>query len=295
MLSACLCGSLLGFLRYNFNPATIFLGDSGSMFLGFALAATALEGAATKSSTAIAILVPIIALGLPIVDTMLAMVRRTLTRRSIFAADRGHIHHRLLDLGITHRRVVLMLYGLSIALALAAMGIAFGRSWQVGAALVVVGVLVAVIVRPLRLRIQPSKGVRGERLTSLVRADIDTAVDKLRQVSTEVELEWIFAELRGRARIRAHYTPHNGQPERLVQPVSQGNRRSFPVAEGMLDVELDEELQDQLQDLARPLEDLRDACDAAVRRAESARQAAGGDPQTTNHGASVLDPMQRRA
>jgi len=148
--SASLAGALLGFLRYNFNPATIFLGDAGSMFLGFALAATSIAGAATKSSTAVAILAPIIALGIPIVDTMLAMVRRTLAGQSIFAADRGHIHHRLLDLGFTHRKVVLTLYGTSIFLAASAIIISFGRSLQLGAALAVTGTMLFVLVRALR-------------------------------------------------------------------------------------------------------------------------------------------------
>ena len=147
LLSAGLTGSLLGFLRYNFNPATIFLGDAGSMFLGFVLAATSIAGSATKSSTAIAILAPIIALGIPILDTMLAMIRRTLAGQSMFAADRGHIHHRLLDLGLTHRRVVLTLYGTSIFLAGSAIIITFGRSWQLGGALVLAGLVIFTLVR----------------------------------------------------------------------------------------------------------------------------------------------------
>ena len=104
----------------------------------------------TKSSTAIAILAPILALGVPIMDTLLAMIRRTLARQSIFQADRGHIHHKLLDLGLTTRRVVLTLYGFSSALAFAAVAIAFGRSWHVGMALTVVGVLLFGIVRMVR-------------------------------------------------------------------------------------------------------------------------------------------------
>ncbi len=147
LLSASLAGSLLGFLRYNFNPAKIFMGDSGSMFLGFVLAATSIRGATTKSSTAVAILAPMVALGVPIFDTMLAMIRRTLAKQSLFAADRGHIHHRLLDLGLTHRRVVLVLYLSSIVLALAAVGIAFGRSWELGASLVLVGGVLFILVR----------------------------------------------------------------------------------------------------------------------------------------------------
>ena len=155
LLSTSLAGALLGFLRYNFYPASIFLGDSGSMFLGFVLAATSIAGATTKSSTAIAILAPIIALGVPILDTLLAMVRRTVARRSIFAADRGHIHHRLLDLGLTHRHVVLLLHGSSILLAAAATGVTFGRSWQSGAALALAGSVLFALVRAVSRR-QPT-------------------------------------------------------------------------------------------------------------------------------------------
>jgi UDP-GlcNAc:undecaprenyl-phosphate/decaprenyl-phosphate GlcNAc-1-phosphate transferase len=149
ILSATLGGALLGFLRFNFNPATIFLGDSGSMFLGYTLAATSISGQMTKSSTAITVLAPMIALGVPILDTLLAMIRRAIARRSIFAADRGHIHHRLLDLGFTHRRVVLTLYSMSIALAVAAVTVAIGHHASVGAALTVVGLVLFTTVRTI--------------------------------------------------------------------------------------------------------------------------------------------------
>lgn len=148
LLSAALAGAILGFLIHNFNPATIFMGDSGSMFLGFILATVSLSGAASqKGTTAIAILVPILALGLPIMDTLFAMVRRFLERRSIFSPDRGHIHHRLLDLGLTHRRAVLLLYAMSLLFTLAALAIYIGRSWQVGVALVLLMVSLVGIVR----------------------------------------------------------------------------------------------------------------------------------------------------
>jgi len=158
LLSSSLGGALLGFLRYNWYPASIFLGDAGSMFLGFVLAATSIAGATTKSTTAVAIFAPMIALGVPITDTLFAMVRRKLARKPIFSADRGHIHHRLLDLGLTHRNVVIVLYVTSIVLATAALGVAFGRSWHIGAALaiafaVLMG-LVRAIVRPVHVELE---------------------------------------------------------------------------------------------------------------------------------------------
>jgi len=159
LLSSSLGGALLGFLRYNWYPASIFLGDAGSMFLGFVLAATSIAGATTKSSTAVAIFAPMIALGVPITDTLFAMVRRKMARKPIFSADRGHIHHRLLDLGLTHRDVVIVLYVTSLLLATAALGVAFGRSWHIGAALalafaVVMGLVRAIIKSPARMELE---------------------------------------------------------------------------------------------------------------------------------------------
>ena len=99
----------LGFLFYNFNPATIFMGDTGSLFLGFVISAMSIYGSRQqKSSTAVAVAIPLLALGLPLADTALAMFRRALRGRSMFSADREHIHHKLLDLGLTHRQAVLV-------------------------------------------------------------------------------------------------------------------------------------------------------------------------------------------
>lgn len=135
ILNASLGGAVLGFLFYNFNPATIFMGDTGSMFLGYALGSAALITGTQKESTLVSLLVPVIALGLPFTDTLLATLRRVASRRSIFAADREHLHHRLLDLGVTHRRAVLIMYCCTSLLCMAALAAALGRSWHVGAAI----------------------------------------------------------------------------------------------------------------------------------------------------------------
>ncbi len=129
LFTAALAGALIGFLRYNFNPAKIFMGDTGSMFLGFVLAVSAIE-TSQKSSTAVAILIPIIVLGLPITDTMLAIWRRGVRGAPLFHADRGHIHHRLLDAGLTQRAACLALWGVSLALGLVALVLAFASSGQ---------------------------------------------------------------------------------------------------------------------------------------------------------------------
>ncbi|RJQ08958.1 MAG: undecaprenyl/decaprenyl-phosphate alpha-N-acetylglucosaminyl 1-phosphate transferase [Bacillota bacterium] len=117
--AAALAGATAGFLPHNFNPAKIFMGDTGSMFLGFALAAISVEGA-LKQTTTVALLVPMIALALPITDTALAIVRRLRAKRSIGQADKGHIHHRLLDIGLSQRKAVLLMWGVTAWMALSA-------------------------------------------------------------------------------------------------------------------------------------------------------------------------------
>src|ERR1700736_4974876 len=101
--------ALLGFLRYNFNPATIFLGDSGSLLIGFLLGCYGVLWS-EKSATILGMTAPMMALAIPLLDTSLAIVRRFLRQQPIFTGDRGHIHHRLLDRGFTPRKVVLTLY-----------------------------------------------------------------------------------------------------------------------------------------------------------------------------------------
>jgi UDP-GlcNAc:undecaprenyl-phosphate/decaprenyl-phosphate GlcNAc-1-phosphate transferase len=115
-LAVALFGASLGFLRYNFSPATIFLGDSGSLFLGFYLGCLSLW-ASEKSTIAFALLIPIIALGLPILDMIYAILRRWNRGVSIGQADRDHIHHKLLEKGFSQRKAVLLLYGINLILA----------------------------------------------------------------------------------------------------------------------------------------------------------------------------------
>jgi UDP-GlcNAc:undecaprenyl-phosphate GlcNAc-1-phosphate transferase len=131
------------FLFYNFNPATIFMGDTGSMFLGFVLATTAIQ-TNQKSSTAVALIVPVIALGVPIADTLLAMARRAARGAPLFSADRGHIHHRLLALGLSQRQAVAVLYVACAALGGLALAMSFATAGQ--AAWFLVGLTVVATV-----------------------------------------------------------------------------------------------------------------------------------------------------
>ncbi|MDI3535084.1 MAG: UDP-GlcNAc:undecaprenyl-phosphate/decaprenyl-phosphate GlcNAc-phosphate transferase [Thermosediminibacterales bacterium] len=119
ILTAILTGSAIGFLPFNFNPAKIFMGDTGAMFLGFVLAAISIEGA-IKSAAAIALVVPILILGLPIFDTAFAILRRAVNGYPIMKADKGHLHHRLMAIGLNQRQTVLILYSISGLLGISA-------------------------------------------------------------------------------------------------------------------------------------------------------------------------------
>ena len=122
VLTAALAGAAVGFLFYNFNPACIFMGDSGALFLGFMLAGISVIGA-VKCAATIALIVPILALGLPILDTTFAIIRRFRGGVPIFKPDKGHLHHRLLGLGFSQRQAVLLMYVISALLGLSAVAL----------------------------------------------------------------------------------------------------------------------------------------------------------------------------
>jgi UDP-GlcNAc:undecaprenyl-phosphate GlcNAc-1-phosphate transferase len=147
-LTAVMAGALLGFLPYNFNPATIFLGDSGSLFIGFMLAAVSVA-ASQKTPTLLAVAIPVVSFGLPILDTLLALTRRLVRGQPLFSGDREHIHHRLLKLGFSHRGVVALLYGVSAALGLLSLLLLHPSDSGVAVVLGVVGVGVWVGVQRL--------------------------------------------------------------------------------------------------------------------------------------------------
>ena len=141
MLCALLAGSLLGFLPYNFHPARVFIGTAGVFAVGYALAVLSVLGTA---KVALALLV----LGVPIIDTFWIIIRRLSSGRSPFSADRGHFHHRLLDLGLTHRQAVLLIYAICIVLALA--GLLLSGQGQISVFLIVViggGVILYLLTR----------------------------------------------------------------------------------------------------------------------------------------------------
>lgn len=160
-IAAVLAGALLGFLRWNFNPARIFLGDSGAYLAGFILAAVAVTGV-MKTATALTLLLPALILFFPILDTSWAIIRRLARGKSIFAPDAEHIHHRLLRTGLSQKHVAYLIYGFSGLLGLLA-------CWMVGQQGYYLTVCAGVLTMALffaevlnRNRQRPTKGNKGD-------------------------------------------------------------------------------------------------------------------------------------
>lgn len=144
-----LCGALAGFLRYNFNPASIFLGDSGALFVGFTLAALSVLGS-QKATTAVAVVIPLLAFGLPLVDMAVAIIRRLISGKPIFQGDKEHIHHMLVERGWSQQRAALVLYGACAAFGLVAILSTSTSSPLIGLALLVLTVVTVIGLGHLR-------------------------------------------------------------------------------------------------------------------------------------------------
>lgn len=191
-----LAGALMGFLRFNFNPATIFLGDCGSLFIGFTLAALSILGT-QKSTTLVAIFIPVVAFGFPILETALSILRRFISGKPIFGADRGHIHHRLLAKGFSQRQVVLILYSVSTAFALLCLFLRNSSSRTFIFVLLAAGIVVWLLVRQLgydefdELVSLPQK-VIGQRqvITNNLRIK-----QELKHLATAASLDQLFTNL----------------------------------------------------------------------------------------------------
>jgi UDP-GlcNAc:undecaprenyl-phosphate/decaprenyl-phosphate GlcNAc-1-phosphate transferase len=149
ILTLALAGAISGFLRYNFNPASIFLGDCGSLLIGFLISAIAIAGS-HKSPTMVAVAIPVVSLGLPILDVAFAVLRRFLSYKHLFAPDREHIHHKLLGRGISHRQTVLLLYSVSGCFCLFSLLLLNPGGAAMAAVLLVVGIGVLIGVQQLK-------------------------------------------------------------------------------------------------------------------------------------------------
>ena len=143
ILGIALMGSCFGFLPFNFNPAKIFMGDTGSTFLGFMLATLSIQGV-FKSYAVISFAVPLLILGLPLFDALFAMIRRILRGQSPMTADRGHLHHRLVDMGFSQKQTVFILYAISGVLGITAVLLA--ESGVLRVLLLVICVLILLLI-----------------------------------------------------------------------------------------------------------------------------------------------------
>lgn len=144
VLTAALAGACLGFLPRNFNPAEIFMGDTGSTFLGFILAVTSILGV-FKGYALLAVSVSVLCIGLPVFDTLFAMLRRMAKNQPVMQPDRGHLHHRLIDKGFSQKQAVLILYAISLGLGALAIFISFKDSRTIVVVLLTVIVLSLII------------------------------------------------------------------------------------------------------------------------------------------------------
>jgi UDP-GlcNAc:undecaprenyl-phosphate/decaprenyl-phosphate GlcNAc-1-phosphate transferase len=151
LLSITMAGATLGFLRFNFSPASIFLGDSGSLFLGFTLSALALTGS-QKTPTVVAVAIPVVSFGLPLMETVLTVFRRFLRGQPMFIADREHIHHKLLQLGYSQRSAVFILYGVSAVFGLLSLMLLNPGGPTVGIVLLIIGLGVWLGIQQLGYR-----------------------------------------------------------------------------------------------------------------------------------------------
>lgn len=139
-MASILAAATIGFLFFNFHPAKIFMGDTGALFLGFMISVFSLLG--FKNITVIALIIPVIMLGVPISDTFFAIVRRLRMKKKWSDPDKSHLHHRLLDLGFSHRQTVLIIYGIAMIFGLMAIIFSMAKVW--GAILLITVILVAI-------------------------------------------------------------------------------------------------------------------------------------------------------
>lgn len=137
-----LVAAIAGFLPYNYHPAIIYLGDTGALFIGFMIGVLSLQG--LKNSTAVAVVTPMIILGVPLTDTVVAIIRRTLSGQKFYEADRMHLHHRLLSLGLTHRGTVLVIYAISFVFSL--ISLLLNVSSRLGGVLLMIALVLGVLI-----------------------------------------------------------------------------------------------------------------------------------------------------
>lgn len=200
LLTIITVGAVMGFLRFNFNPATIFLGDSGSLLLGFLAAALSLAGA-QKGPTLIAISIPLVSFGLPLAEVGLSIARRVAAGAPVFQSDRRHIHHMLLNRGMTQRQAVILLYGVCALFALFGLMLLNPERNRTALIFFVLGAGIIIGVQRLRysefhvLGARVRAGVLRRRRTFSLNAHVSNMSAKLRVAQTIEQFLAVFTEL----------------------------------------------------------------------------------------------------
>jgi UDP-GlcNAc:undecaprenyl-phosphate GlcNAc-1-phosphate transferase len=225
-----LAGATLGFLPFNFPPARIYLGDTGSLFLGFCLATFALAGA-TKGPAIVAIAIPLVAFGVPVLDTVVAIVRRGLRGAPLFKGDREHLHHRLLDLGLTNAQAAAILYVVCAAFALASMLFLNPNVRGMAVVLTMVGAVVWLAVRHLRLHefFELARlAQRGMTQTRAIQFNVQVrrAAAALERAGTWEEIVRVLGDLFAESEFDA--------VRLIVQPAGHGTRHEYRFEHGTL-------------------------------------------------------------
>ncbi len=232
-------GALLGFLRYNFNPATVFLGDSGSLTIGFLLGCFGILWS-QKSATILGVTAPLLALAIPLLDTGLAVVRRFLRRQPIFGSDRGHVHHRLLEKGLTVRQAALLLYGVSLLFAILSLVSSVAHDSYAGVILVLFGSVTWIGVQSLGYveinmagRLLLGGGFRRMLIGQLVIRDFDEALknaagaeavfEAIRVTAKELGFDRVEMSVFGRTRSERYGTGEAGAEWTAEVPLPGGD------------------------------------------------------------------------
>jgi UDP-GlcNAc:undecaprenyl-phosphate GlcNAc-1-phosphate transferase len=224
-LTIALAGAILGFLRFNFHPASIFLGDSGSLFIGFMLAALALAGS-QKAPTIVAVAIPIVSLGLPILDVAIAVVRRFLAGKPLFDADKHHIHHKLVKRGLSQRDAVLTLYAVTAGFAFLSLVLLQQRR-AIASVLAVTGIGIFLGVQQLRYQefaelLSMLQRVTRRRQVLANHVAIRQATDRLREcgdLGSICQLLQETLEPIGFDAVRFRKSGKNGFSSSMLQPL----------------------------------------------------------------------------
>lgn len=180
LATAALAGGCLGFLPYNLNPARIFMGDTGALFLGFTLSVICIQGL-FKGYVIISFVVPFLILGLPIFDTVFAIIRRIKNKKPIMGADRSHLHHKLMDMGFSQKQSVAILYVISILLGITAIVVVEEGAQQ--AIWIVIAILFAILVS---MYISKQKGAsKKEKIIESDNKSVEVIVEKVEIVDDD--------------------------------------------------------------------------------------------------------------